>query len=114
MLASIVVEKQTDIDCGALEDQEWLPYNFTEEKIVMLPSKLFSVRHSVHVAKARERGYTEAMSSCRKGLTHQDISIDYVRLVWRQYLAVATDIQIFLILEKQNAFNKLSGLIVSV
>lgn len=100
-------------DWSAPIDQEWYPYNYAEENIVVSLAELHLVGRSASGTKVREGGSVEVMPKyCRK-LAYRGMLVEYVRIAWRRHLAYMIENKLILTLEELDAFTKPGSMIFS-
>lgn len=97
VLGAIV--EMADRGWKAMKGQEWYPYNYDKNKIMVLPEEPRLVRPGASGVEMCECGRPEVRPRYRKKFSQREMFIEYVRLEWCQYLACGSHSKIITLLE---------------
>lgn len=96
-----------------MEDQEWFPYKYGEEKIMVWLAELPLVRCCASGVEVYEGGQLKAKWSYPEMLAIREMALEYAILAWRRYSADDSDVKAIHTLKEQDESSKPASAVAS-
>lgn len=109
--ALVAIEQLKENDWKTFENHEWLPYNYDEGMIMVLPAELPLVHRSISCTKVREGGQLEVKPLYSEEFANSWMSMEYSRLARSRYLIDGTDVTSIPTLQEEDPLSKPARLI---